>query len=160
MAKQKKKHKKKTSPAELTPAGEVKAKLRAFNYKKALIIALSTLAAFVVYEALIAIRFLPIGGIPVIMPVYYVVSGVLAAIIFFLNRGISTKPVTPDMLEGLGEPEELEAVCAKINRQKALAKKLMMVLLPFLLSVLFDIIYLFYGDLFLSLFSSLFGGNG
>lgn len=160
MAKQKKKNKKKTSPAELTPAGEVKAKLKAFNYKKALIIAITTLAAFIVYEALITVRFLPIGGIPVIMPVYFIISGVLATVIFFLNRGVSAKPVTPDMLAGLGTEEEIEAACVKINRQKAFAKKLMMVLLPFVLSVLFDIIYLFYGDLFLSLFSSLIGGIG
>ncbi len=160
MGKQKKKHKKTTSPAELTPAGEVKAKLRSFNYKKALIIALSTLAAFVLYEALITVNFLPIGGIPIIMPIYYIVCGVLAAAIFILNRGISGKPVTPEMLEGLGSPEELDAACERINRQKAIAKRLMMVLLPFLLSVFFDIIYLFYGDLFLSLFASLTGGNG
>lgn len=160
MAKQKKKHKKTTSPAETTPAGEVKAKLRSFNYKKALLILVSTLAAFVLYEALISVRFLPIGGIPVIMPVYFIVSGALTVAIIFLNHGFSPKPVTPDMLAGLGDTAELEAACERINRQKKTAKRLMLVLLPFLLSVFLDIIYLFYGDMFLSIFSSFTGGNG
>lgn len=157
MSKQKKKHKK-TSPAELTPAGEVKAKR--FNYKQALLILTSTLAAFVLYEALIITRFLPIGGIPVIMPVFYIVCGALTVAVIFLNHGFSVKPVTPDMLEGLGDGAELIAACERINRQKKTAKRLMLVLLPFLLSVFLDIIYLFYGDMFLSLISSLAGGNG
>lgn len=159
MAKQKKKHKK-TSPAELTPAGEVKAKPRRFNYARALLILVSTLAAFVLYEALIIVQFLPIGGIPIIMPVYYIVSGVLTVAVIFLNHGFSVKPVTPDMLEGLGDETELAAACERINRQKETAKRLMLVLLPFLLSIFLDIIYLFYGDMFMSLLSSLTGGNG
>ena len=158
MAKKKKKNKKMTSPTELTPAGEVKAKLREFNFKRAILLVLATVGAFAVYEALIAVPTLRIGGIPVIMPIYFIIVTVLTVAVIFLNHGFSSKPVTPDMLSGLGEKEELEAACVKINRQKLIAKRLMLVLIPFILSVFFDIIYLFYGDVFKTILSTLVGG--
>ena len=148
-----------TSPADLTPAGEVKAKLKRFNWKKALLIVLSTIVAFAVYEMLIAFPPLRIEGIPVIMPIYFAIVTVLIVAIIFLNHGFSPKPVTPDMLEGLGTPEELEAACLKLNRQKRTAKLLMLVLIPFLLSIFFDIMYLFYGDLLGKVLSGLVGGS-
>lgn len=148
-----------TSPTDRTPAGEVKAKLKSFNWKKAILILLTTAAAFSVYEALIAVPALRIGGIPIIMPVYFITVTALILAIIFLNHGFSTKPVTPDMLSGLGTDEELEAACIKLNRQKKTAKRLMLVLIPFLMSIFFDIIYLFYGDMLTSIVTSLFGGN-
>ncbi len=147
-----------TSPTAVTPAGEVKAKLKAFNYKRAVFLILATIAAFTVYEALISVPALRIGGIPVIMPIYFIIVTVLIVAIIFLNHGFSTKPVTPNMLEGLGTHEELEAACVKLNYQKLIAKRLMFVLIPFVFSVFFDIMYLFYGDVFKSIISFLIGG--
>ena len=148
-----------TSPTEHTPAGEVKAKLKGFNWGKAALIFLATAATFAAYESLIAVPALRIGGIPVIMPVYFIIVTVLIVAIIFLNHGFSAKPVTPDMLAGLGTEEELGKVCVKLNKQKDTAKKLMLVLLPFLLSIFLDIMYLFYGDLLAHLVTSLIGGN-
>ncbi len=147
-----------TSPAALTPAGEVKAKLKGFNFKRAILLAIATIAAFAAYEALIAVPALRIGEIPVIMPIYFIIVTLLTVAIIFLNHGFSSKPVTPDMLSGLGTEEELEAACERLNRQKLVAKRLMLVLIPFILSVFFDIMYLFYGDALKSIISSLIGG--
>lgn len=158
MAKKKKKSKKMTSPAALTPAGEVKAKLKGFNFKRAILLALATIATFAAYEALIAVPTLRIGEIPVIMPIYFIIVTVLTVAIIFLNHGFSSKPVTPDMLSALGTEEELKAACERLNQQKLIAKRLMLVLIPFLLSVFFDIIYLFYGDVFKTILSTLVGG--
>ena len=93
-----------------------------------------------------------------IMPIYFIIVTALIVAIIFLNHGFSTKPVTPDMLSGLGTEEELEKACVNLNRQKLIAKRLMLALVPFLLSVFFDIIYLFYGDVFKTILSTLVGG--
>lgn len=149
MAKYKKK-KRKTASAELTPTGAVKAQIKKFNWRRLLFIVLTTALAFGVYEALIMLNFLPIGGIPIIMPVYFVIVTALVCAILILNSGVSTKPVTVDMLRD-GEDDDIEhlqEICDKLNRRKAIAKRLMLVLLPFLLAIFFDILYLFYGDFF------------
>ena len=163
MAKQKKKHKKKneTSSVSITPAGEVKAQLKRFKWKRAALIAFSTLAAFVLYETLIAIPSLRIAGIPVIMPIYIAIIAVLASAVVVLNSGFSTKPITVDMLrsDGRESEEELEEICKKLNSRKAIAKTLMMVLIPFLFAVFFDMIYLFYGDFFKGAVDFLAGGT-
>ncbi len=148
--------KKKKKSTEVTPAAVAK---KPFNVKRALLIALSTLAAFVLYETLITVKFLPIGGIPVIMPIYFIIVTVLVCVIIFMNSGFSNKDVTPDMLDGKAEPEELEKICETLNRRKKHAKKLMLILLPFILSVLLDIIWLFYGDFFKGAISAIFGGK-
>lgn len=147
------KHKKKksmTASVEKSSAGAVKAQIKKFNWKRALLIALCTIAAFAVYEVLIAAPTLRIGGIPIIMPIYLGIVTVLLCAIFILNSGISQKPVTPEMLRMSEDEDEdtLIEICNRINARKAKAKKLMFVLLPFLFSVFFDMIYLFYGDFF------------
>ena len=151
-----KKKKKKTSA--LTEKTTVSASKKPFNVKRALLIAISTLAAFALYETLITLKFLPIGGVPIIMPVYFVITTLLVCAIVFLNRGFSTKEVTPDMFKGEADTDELQKVCDNINNQKKTAKKLMLVLLPFLFSIFFDMIYLFYGDFFGGAFGAIFGG--
>lgn len=161
MAKHKKKHKKNsTSSVSTTPAGEVKAQLKRFNWKRLLIIVVSTIAAFALYRIFIDIPALRIGGIPIIMPIYIGIVTLLASAIIILNSGLSTKPITADMLKAdeFDDREELEAVVAKLNERKKTAKKLMMVLLPFLFSIFFDMIFLFYGDFFSGAAEAIFGG--
>lgn len=154
-----KKSKRMTASVEKSSTGAVKAQIKKFNWKRALIIALSTIAAFALYEVLIAIPALRIGGIPIIMPIYVGIVTVLLCAIFILNSGISQKPVTPDMLRTSEDEDEaaLAEICTRINARKAKAKKLMLVLLPFLFSVFFDMIYLFYGDFFKGAIEAIFG---
>jgi hypothetical protein len=90
------------------------------------------------------------------MPVYYVIVTALLLAILYLNKGFSKGDMTPDMFNDSVPPEEAARICANVNRQKKLAKKLILVLFPFLFAVLLDVIYLFYGDMFtgfLSLFA-------
>lgn len=158
MAKQKKKKSKKTAPAELTPQGAVKASLKTFNWRRALLIAIATLAAFSLYEALIEAEFLRVGGIPIIMPIYFVIVTALICAVVFFNHGFSPKEVTPDMFSEECDPEHIRVTCENINKHKAIAKKLMLVLLPFLFAIFFDILYLFYGDFFSGAIKVIFGG--
>lgn len=161
MSRQKKKKRKATASAGLTPGGAVKAQLKAFNWKRALLIAGATVLAFAVYEALIASNFLPVGGIPIIMPIYFITVTALITAIVILNSGFSVKPVTPEMLRESDDDdmEELKRICDVLNRRKLKAKKLMLVLLPFLFSIFFDMIYLFYGEFFAGAMDTLFGGK-
>ena len=135
------------------------AQLKQFNWKKLLFFMITTLAAFSLYEAMIAMPYLRISGIPVIMPIYFAIVTVLICAIVILNCGFSTKPVTPDMLRDGDNDDEahLADICSRLNKRKAVAKKLMLALLPFLFSVFFDIIYLFYGDFFKGAFEAIFG---
>ncbi len=141
-----KKKKKRTTALAATETAS--AKKKPFNVKRALLIALSTIAAFALYETLISLNVLPIGGIPIIMPIYFITVTLLVCAIIFLNRGFSGKDVTPDMFSDDADPEHIKVVCENINRQKKLARRLMLVLLPFLFSIFFDMLYLFYGDFF------------
>lgn len=160
MANKNKKKKKHTTASEgVTPSGAVKAQLKQFNWKKLLLIVITTLAAFSLYEAMIALPYLRVGGIPIIMPIYFGIVTVLICAVVILNSGFSTKPVTPDMLRESEDDDEahLLEICDKLNKRKATAKKLMLALLPFLFSIFFDIIYLFYGDFFKGAFEAIFG---
>ncbi len=146
MAKQKKTKKKhNTAAASETP---LRSQLKRFNWTRLLLIILATALAFGVYEALITLNFLPIGGIPIIMPVYFIIVTLLLCAVLIFNSGISTKEVTPEMLRSSEDDDNahLEEICVKLNARKKVAKKLMLVLLPFLFAILFDVIYLFYGD--------------
>ena len=149
--------KKKKKKISQSVSAEVKTK-KPFNFKRAILIGLTTLAAFVLYETLITVKFLPVGGIPVIMPIYFVITAALVCVIVFLNRGFSAKEVTPEMFRDDVPKEDVEKACETLNRNKKTAKKLMLVLLPFLFSIFFDMIYLFYGDFFKGAVDAIFGG--
>ncbi|MCI8387869.1 MAG: hypothetical protein HFE63_05320 [Clostridiales bacterium] len=150
MSKKKKKNHALTYSPESVSA--VKKQLKTFNWKRVITIALSTIAAFAVYEAVLSFEEQQKLGYSIIMPIYYVIVTILVIVVVFLNHGFSKKQFTPDMLrEDVPEDEALR-ICAKLNRHKALAKKFMLVLIPFMLALLLDIIYLFYGDMLSAVF--------
>ena len=153
MAKKKKKSGK-TSLMDTNQAmREVRAKTKQFNWQRALSLILATLAAFVLLEGVIQLE--ASGGLSfsIITVVYYIIITVLLLAILFLNKGFSRNELTPDMLEDSVPREEAARICANVNRQKKLAKKLMLVLVPFVFAVFFDLLYLFYGDILARFFS-------
>lgn len=129
-----------------------------FNKNRALLILLSTLAAFVFYEAVLAVEEQAMLGFSIIMPVYISIVTVLICAVILFNHGFTKGDITPDMLrrDSGDTDEELIRICEKINSHKKISKKLMLVLFPFAISLLLDFIYLFYSDLFKSLISSWF----
>jgi hypothetical protein len=126
--------------------GSVKKSLRQFNWRRALSIALSTLAVFAIFEALLSYEAQKRLTFSPVTAVYYTIVTVLAVTVIILNHGFSKKPFTPDMVREDITREEAEAICRKLNRHKAIAKKLMFILVPFIFALLLDVIYLFYGD--------------
>lgn len=124
-----------------------------FGFKKTLLLLLSTLAAFALLEGVIVLEAAAGLSFSPITLLYYLITALLFLAIVFLNRGFSKKELTPDMLEADTPKEEAEKICARINHQKKLAKKLMVWLVPFVFAILFDLIYLFYGDILAGFFS-------
>lgn len=151
------KKKKKSSALTYSPesVSAVKKQLRAFSWKRLLILALSTLAAFALLEAVVSIEMQNRLEFSIITLVYYIIVTVLAASVILLNHGFSKKPFTRDMLREDVDDVEAERILSRLNRQKQWAKRLMLVLVPFMFALLLDIIYLFYGDIFGQIFGFL-----
>ena len=133
----------------------VKNKLKAINKKRVLTIFLSTIAVFAVYEALLSFEASRGSIFSITTIVMYIAVTALTAAVIFLNHGFSKKDFTPDMLREDVEPDEAAAICARLNSHRAIAKKLMMVLIPFMFALLLDIINLFYGDMLSAFFKFL-----
>ncbi len=156
----KKKKKKKTEEydrgAEARKA--VKESLKKFNWKRLIVLVLSTAAALAAFEIIQQLELqnyissqtgvFSFDFIPVVYYVYYALVLVLTLAVVILNRGLSRKELTPDMFEPDTAPDEVAEICEKVNKQKRLAKKLMMVLLPFLFAVLLDFLVVFFGNSF------------
>lgn len=133
----------------------VKNKLKALNKKRVLTIFLSTIAAFAAYEALLSFEAARGCTFSISTLVMYIAVTTLTAAVIFLNHGFSKKDFTPDMLREDVEPAEAAAICARLNSHRAIAKKLMMVLIPLMFALLLDIINLFYGDMLSAFFKFL-----
>lgn len=157
MAKKKKKKHNTAAASENT----LRSQLKRFRWKRLLFIILATALVFGAYEALIYVNFLPIGGVSIIMPVYFIIVAVLLCAVLILNSGISTKEITPEMLRTYENEDtaHLEEICEKLNARKKIAKRLMFVLLPFLFAILFDVLCLFYGDFFINAIAALGGSS-
>lgn len=150
------KKKKNTSPVYSPEAvSEVKKKLKEFNKKRLLTILVSTVAIFAAYEAFLSLEESKGFDFSIATAVMFIVVTLLAIAVILLNHGFSKKDFTPDMLREDIPKDEAEALCEKLNAHRALAKKLMMVLTPFMLALLLDIINLFYGDMLSSVFKFL-----
>lgn len=128
--------------------GAVKKSLRKFNWRRLLVLVLSTIAVFSVFEALLSLEVQRRMSFSPVTAIYYVIVSVLAIAVILLNHGFSKKPFTPDMIREDVSPEEAEAICRKLNRHKEISKKLMFILVPFIFALLLDVMYLFYGDIF------------
>lgn len=124
----------------------LKKSLRDFNWKRALYLLLATIAAFAVLEAAISLEAASRLTVSVVTIVYYVIVTTLACAVVILNHGFSRKPFTRDMLSEDLPDDEAERLLSKLNRRKEIAKKIMLVLIPFTFAILLDFMYLFYGD--------------
>ncbi len=135
----------------------VKESVKGFSWQRALRLLLATVLVFAVYEALISLEASFYMPFSVVMLVYVAVVTVLACIILYLNHGVSAKEITPEMFrdeDGAIEDEEgVRAFCEKVNADKKKAKKLMPFLIPFALTLLLDVFYLFWGDFLSQIFS-------
>ncbi len=107
-------------------------------WKKILSLIGAFLLVFAIYQLGCKFRFEPI------LPIYGTVTGVLFLVYATLCRGFSVKPVTPEQLSDQYTPEEKEKYIADDTRRKEKAKTVLIWLFAFALTLLIDMIYLFY----------------
>ena len=135
MAKKKRRKKKTYTYDELAYAkADLKASLHRFNYKLALLLAAIFVVLAVIYYILIAMC------VVWAMPVLYTSAAVLFSAFFIINRGFSREPVSREMLPDDWTDEKKDAFIADDTERKALARKLMIPLVPVLLLVGIDIL--------------------
>ena len=135
MAKKKRKKKHTYTYDELACAkADLKASLRRFNYKLALLLAAIFIVLAVVYYILIAMHIIWA------MPVLYTAAAVLFFTFFIINRGFSRDVVSREMLPEDWSEEKKDAFIADDTERKAFAKKLMIPMVPVLLLVGIDIL--------------------
>lgn len=166
MSKNRRKKNRQISPEGLQARRELKESLKKFNWKRFLLIVVTSIIAYAVFVIVQDIEVthyfsshpiafeLDYKAIPIIYYVYYSTVTVLIIAILILNRGLSRKDLTPDMFEPSVDRNEVQRICDRVNRQKKIAKKLMLVLLPFLIAILIDFVVVFFGDTFTNMFSS------
>ncbi len=142
------KKKKKSSGLVYSPEAvkATKKALKEFNWKRLLVILGATVGAFALLEGVIAIEANARLGYSIILPIYYIVTTLVGAAVIFLNHGFGREDFTPEKLREDVPAEEAEQICKKLNEHKSLARKLMYVLIPLVMAILLDFMYLFYGD--------------
>ena len=75
---------------------------------------------------------------------YYAAMLVLGLAFLLLNRGLDTTLPTPDILPDSWTDEQKAVFIAKEKKRKKMAKNLLLVLIPLLLTFAFDLLYMAY----------------
>ena len=120
------------------PKTELKRSLKAVNWKLAAEVFLVLIAVFSVYQIFV---YLEIGFI---VHIYAGALFVLAAAYVLLARGLSCRPLDESAFPDDWSSERREKYLAGDVKRKRIAKKLLVFILPILLTFLFDMIYIIY----------------
>lgn len=95
-------------------------------------------AAFLIYVLILKYEF-ALG-----YHLLYIVTGVLCCVVVVLNGGFSKSVPSPEQLRDDWDDEKKQKFISRIEKGKAIAKKLMIVLVPLLAVIMIDIISLFW----------------
>lgn len=125
-----------------------------FSFRRAALLVLATVVAFAVLEAGIAIEAQAKLSFSFVTAIYYIAATVLIIAVILLNHGTKKGEFTPDMLRDDLPEEEARQICDSFNRHKRLARRLMLPLIPIILAILLDFVYIFYGDMIAGIFSA------
>lgn len=104
--------------------------------KKLLLLALSTVLFFTVYQ--FAVSF----GSEQIIHIYCISAGALAILYILINRGLLVKPDIA-ALPGDWSREEKEEFIVKQTERRKKSSVILYFLIPIILSVIFDMLYIF-----------------
>ena len=115
---------------------DVKARMKTFNRRLALTMLGIFLGLGILYYVLLAFY------VFWVTPVLYTAAAVLFLTFFFVNRGFSREPVSYDVLPDSWTEEKKREFVEDDIRRKQLARKIMVVMVPVLLLVAVDILYL------------------
>lgn len=82
--------------------------------------------------------------VKVIYIVYISATTVLASVFIFMNRGISNDVPTKEQLRDDWSDEKKEEFIKDLIQSRKKAKKLLLILIPLIFTLLFDTVYLFF----------------
>ncbi|MBQ4117117.1 MAG: hypothetical protein IJD37_07050 [Clostridia bacterium] len=142
----KKKHRKRRSfVPESEAKNAVKKSFAEFNWKLFGKLILSFIIIFSLYQLGLKLGELynPVI-ITVVVVTYVIATTVLAAAFIIMNRGISNDIPTKEQLNDNMSDEEKEKFIADLIESRKKAKKILLVLIPLIFTLLFDMLYLFF----------------
>lgn len=100
-----------------------------------LILIASFACVFGIFQTAVFFEFAPI------YPIYYFGTVALFLAVFFINRGFSRETPLPEQLPQTWDAEKKRTYIESDVRRKRLARKLTVVLVPFLLTIGIDIVW-------------------
>ena len=105
--------------------------------KLTLLLFLNTLLALLVYFTCVSLHFaqiffLYLGGVAVLLIVYVI-----------YNRGFVLRGATPDMLSDEYSPDQKQAMLDEATRRMSDSRWMLILIIPLVLAMLLDVIYLF-----------------
>ena len=126
-----------------TPQVQLKEELKKFNWKLTLQLLISCAVVIAVYQTALYFKFQPIQWI-----YYGLLIGSALAFLYF-NKGVSKKITPREELPEEWSDIEKDTYLAKLVKHKNIAKKLLLLIIPLLLTFAFEVVYLFYIDPFI-----------
>lgn len=142
----KKKHRKRRSfIPESEAKNAVKKSFAEFNWKLFGKLILSFVIIFGLYQ--LGLKFGEIYNpviITVVVVTYVIATTVLASAFIIMNRGVSNDIPTKEQLNDDMSDEEKEKFIADLIESRKKAKKILLVLIPLIFTLLFDMLYLFF----------------
>lgn len=115
---------------------EPKAKKKPFSWKRFFLLLGILIPVFSFYQ--IGVYF----GWPWLIHVYSITAGVLAVLYVIANRGVFTVP-RPEELSDVLTPAEKAEIIAEVTRRKKRSMVLLYALIPILITLTYDVVYLF-----------------
>ena len=82
--------------------------------------------------------------ITAVVVTYVIATTILAAVFIIMNRGVSNDIPTKEQLRDDMSDEEKEKFITDLIESKRKAKKILLVLIPLIFTLLFDMVYLFF----------------
>lgn len=142
----KKKHKKRRSfVPESEAKNAVKKSFAEFNWKLFGKLVLSFVIIFGLYQLCLKLGELYNQLIiTAVVLTYVIATTILAAVFIIMNRGVSNDIPTKEQLRDDMSNEEKEKFINDLIESKRKAKKILLVLIPLIFTLLFDMIYLFF----------------
>ena len=141
----KKNRKKRSFIPESDAKNAVKKSFAEFNWKLFGKLILSFVIIFSLYQLGLKLGELYNPTIITVVVVTYVIATTILAVAFIImNKGVSNDIPTKEQLRDDMSDEEKEKFIADLTESRKKAKKLLLVLIPLIFTLLFDMLYLFF----------------
>lgn len=123
-----------------SPTTQLKKEIKKINWKLVLQLVISCIVILTIYQTAMYFQF------SAIMWIYYALLIISAIAFLYFNKGLNRKTIGRDYLPAEWSDNEKDNYIEKIKKHKEIAKKLLLLIIPLLLTFAFEVIYLFYLD--------------